>query len=468
MNKLIKLFIKGAAVMIPMWLVILYAVINPLAYLSSDSLTAYWNAQFTNEKQDKYYDVVILGDSMGATSFMPELLSDSTLNLSLSGSGVIEGYYTLEDYLNNNQAPTDVFACYMDYHLAQDDFTWDVCNQVHKFSLKQNKEIQDAIKLTSATDLERVPTDDYWQEVIEYTLYLPSKYITSISNSILESRLATNTESYNNITMRNGRSCLMINDISQKAGLSYNEFSVAPLQSYYYSKLIALCESNNINLHIIKVPLASNTIFTDKYIAEVNGYYMTIMDGHDNVDFVWYPNDFPIECFWDDYHMNQHGAFRFGLQLQADYPELFTSDASPAQMLMLDDDIDIENEASVLFKWIDGHDYTVLILDQLKSDETIDGIYNACLKNNEQYLQNTDMDGMYFVTGNGDNLGNISVAENPKGGYFVTLESGDRYEWNSSEVDGVSLLVIDNANSVVATDKSASFNYESFKFNYME
>ena len=175
-----KLLLKCIVALVPLWVICIFIAKSPLSYLSADSVGAYWNREFTKTKQDKYYDVVILGDSMAATSFMPELLSDSTANLALSGSSPIEGYYTLKDYLANNDAPTDVFVSYMDYHLAHNDFTFITCNQVHKFGIGEYSEIYKTIKDTGVSEFENVPMDEYWDKAIASSFYLPSEYIASI------------------------------------------------------------------------------------------------------------------------------------------------------------------------------------------------------------------------------------------------------------------------------------------------
>jgi hypothetical protein len=69
-----------------------------------------------------------------------------SINLAFAGTSVVENYYTLENYLENNEAPKDVFISIADYDLAQDNFTWPECNMLHKLSLRQNLEIYLNIK----------------------------------------------------------------------------------------------------------------------------------------------------------------------------------------------------------------------------------------------------------------------------------------------------------------------------------
>lgn len=468
MKQLIKLSIKCILVLIPLWLAIFYAWHNPLAYLSTDSVPLYWNVQASNTSHDKYYGVLVLGDSTAAASFMPEMMSDDTLNLALPGSSALEGYYTLEDYLSHNEAPTDIFVSYMDYHLEQDSTTWDVSNHVHKFTHQQNKEIYEALNTFDITESDNIPIDDYWRTVLAYELYLPSQYINSITNALADSRIEENTKSYEKQTMRNGRMCVMTNAVAdEEEWVAYTDFAITPFQDYYYKKIIELCEENDISLHIIKLPLTFKMAFTDEYVQQVNDYYDDIMDDHDNVEFVWYENSYYTEWYWDIYHMNQHGSMRFGLQLQEDYPKLFSGECSAAQLLMIDDDIDIENIPAELFWWIDGKDYTVLMYYGMGADNSMEDIYPAYLQHGVQYLQNTFVQNVYCVTGDGDGFSDISLnADNDV--ILVTLPDQSVYTWENYDVDGISFLVIDNANSLVATQKSTSMNLETYQLNYFE
>ncbi len=461
MKKVCKLLLKCIIALIPLWVIAFYIAINPLSYLSTDSVGAYWNKMFTQSSHEKKYDVVILGDSMAATSFMPELLSDSTINLSLSGSSPIEGYYTFKDYLDNNEAPTDVFVSYMDYHLAHDDFTLSTCNQVHKFSLMDYIEIYKNIKQTGAKQFESVQIKDYWSDAVASSFFMPSEYIASIINSAKEGgRYNQNKKSYDEITKQFGRSCLMTNDISESSGIRYDDFSVSALQSCYYKKLIDLCEENQIKLHIIKLPLDRNTVFSDEYIAEVNGYYMTALANTQYAEFIWYPADYAVEWFWDDYHMNQHGSYRFSMQLKEDYPNIWGDySATAEQMLAINNDIQIENEMAELFKWIDKKDYSVLIYSNV-TGEDFSGIYNAFLQYGNQAINKTDVENLFVVTGD-SNAEKITVSLSDGTLSFNIGSNQEKIDLNKSE-NVLNVIVIDRKNECIVTSKLANFDIDTY------
>lgn len=453
-----KLIIKCILALIPLWVICLFIAKSPLSYLSPDSVSAYWNKEFTQTKQDKNYDVVILGDSMAATSFMPELLSDSTINLALSGSSPVEGYYTLKDYLENNDAPSDVFISYMDYHLQHDDFTLSTCNQVHKFSIGDYYEIYRTIRNTGANGFEDINMDEYWDKAIASGFYLPSEYIASIINTINEGgRLEANKQAFDDVTVHAGRACKMTNDISSSSGIRYDDFTVSVLQGTYYKKLVGLCEDNQIKLHIIKLPLDVNTLFTEEYTAKVNGYYMNLLGDAKYAEFRWYPADYAVEWFWDDYHMNQHGSYRFSMQLKQDYADIWgETETSPRQMLALNDDIVIENEVPELFKWIDGKDYTVLIYSEM--DDFV-GYYNAYFKYDSQ-----NIDSISANTYSVDIAGSHTVAVNNG---TVTIDN-NTYNWEDYNTNEVNIIIIDNANNKVVRTCSTSFNSGEGRFEKIQ
>lgn len=468
MKQVITLIFKCVVALLPLWIICIFTAGFPLAYLSTDTVGAYWNKEFTHNNQDKYYDAVILGDSMAATSFMPELLSDSTVNLSLSGSSPVEGYYTLKHYLDSNDAPKDVFICYMDYHLAHDDFTFDGSNQVHKYSIKDYWEIYNTIKETKASNFEELDVGNFWQKALASKLCMPSEYIASITNSIKDGgRYSSNKEVFDLISLCSGRNCRMTNDIGGRDGLKYDNFSVSALQGKYYSRIVQLCNDNNISLHIIKLPLNSNTLFTDEYIAQVNGYYMVLLDGCTNAEFKWYPADYAVEWFWDDYHMNQHGAYRFSMQLKEDYPAIWGDlNTSESQMLALNNDLNIENEAAELFKWIDNKDYTILMYDGTSGDDDLEGIYSSLLKFEDQSITRTEINKAYIVNGINNTKSTISCEQT---GESITVKYGEnKYDWIPKQTDAISFLIIDNKNHQIVIDKYGDWSDELFKIENLK
>ncbi len=468
MKNVLKLLFKCVLVLMPFWGICIFAAASPLSYLSSNSVSPYWNRVFTQKTQDKYYDVVIIGDSMAATSIMPEVLSDTTINLALSGSSPLEGYYSLEDYLGNNAAPTDVFMSYMDYHLEHSDFTFDACNQVHKFSIEEYKDIYSTIEQTGVVDFEDIDMDKYWSNAILSYIYFPSKYIASITNTIEEGgRLDKNTRRYEAITRHYGRSCIMTNNVYYNEGVKWHSFNVSPLQTNYLNRIIKLCEKNNIRLHILKLPLDIHSVYTEEYTEKITSYYEELLTGHDNVEFKWYPADYANEWFWDLYHMNQHGSFRFSMQLKSEYPEIFGDYSATAdQMLALNDDLEIENEVAELFEWIDQKNYTVVLHNGIVDKEEFDGVYNATMKCNNQQLTASNDESIFFVSADGSDVTDITINRQTDG--IHVRANGEEYLWQSACDGKLGILIIDNSNNILVLERSVSFDSNTYTYEKME
>ena len=382
----------------PLWGFCIYASIAKLTFMSPDSICVLWNKDFINTSQSDYYDVVFLGDSTINTAIMPELLSDSTINLSMIGTTAVDNYYTLETYLDNNKAPKDVFIGFMDYHIESPDFLWSVSGQANRFSWKQYMEIYKVVKMFNINSAEGLSLDHYWQDVFAYKVGFPNKYVSSVLASLGNGRYKTNKESYDNISHHLGRFCIMTNDeYVSEGGLAYTDYKVDDVQDYYFKRIIELCEKNDIRLHFIKMPLPNDMYYTDDYIDQVNGYYDSLLAGHENVEFVWYSADYPTTLFRDIYHMNQHGSLVFSDALKDKYADIFSYDAyGEDRVEALNEDIKLENNISYLFKWIAGKKYSVLIYDGIG--------YIGALNFEGSNLQGTNVPALYWASfDNGDN-----------------------------------------------------------------
>ncbi|MBP5594352.1 MAG: hypothetical protein J6Y02_03140, partial [Pseudobutyrivibrio sp.] len=174
-------------------------------------------------------------------------------------------------------------------------------------------------------------------------------------------------------------------------------------------------------------------------------------------EFKWYPADYAVEWFWDDYHMNQHGSYRFSMQLKADYPQLWgETNPSATQMLAINEDINIEKEPAELFKWMDEKDYTVVMYSEL---DDFEGYHNGFMRFNNQELKKAT-DSSYFVDIKGGH--NVSVKDG-------TVEiDGNVYEWGEYNTGDVNFLIIDNTNKIIVRTCSTDFNNDEGRFERFE
>lgn len=398
MKSFIKLFIKGLLVLMPLWAFIIYAKYYMLDYVNLDTMRIIWNNEFTRTKQDKYYSVVIIGDSTANGAYIPEVLSDSTINLSLSGTGIIENYYTLENYLEHNEAPSDVFVSMCDYHLAQDYFTWSECNRTHKLSISQNAEIYENIKTYSVDQLVDITgEEDYWSNVFLYNTYMPSKYAYPIMQSFCDDRRQTNPVEYSNLGIRAGRYYCITNDVYMPEDVSSDDdFVVSPLQDRYIKMLLELCANKGINLHFVKLPVPANFVYFDSYKTSITQYYEDILKDYSNAEFIWPCERYETYYFADGSHFNNHGSLLFSTSLKALYPEVFSDDSlSDTRMEALRLDIIGENNPDFLPLWTG--DLGFEIVDYEKNGQPYIDIKN----NNGDIISTKSMfindDGVYEI-----------------------------------------------------------------------
>ncbi len=457
--------------MVPMWAMIAFIKLYPLAFTGRDSVIIYWNTNFINTHHKEDYKVLIMGDSVAATCFMPEYLSEDTINLSIAGSSMLDGYYTLKHYLKNNAAPTDIFVTYMDYHLQQDNIFWRASSLVGKYTFEDNKEIYDSIMATDADVSESINMDNFWEEAIQYVIGYPGKYMNAIVQAIEEGdRLEANKKLLKKIDLHSGRYCKMVNDIYDIANsnrVGYGEFFVTDLQDLYYTRFVELCAENDIRLHIVKTPSSYYTAYTEKYEKQIREYYAGLLGGYDNMEFVWYRDEYFVEWFWDNAHMNQHGSYQFTQRLKADYPEIFGNyAATPRQMETINADINIENELSYIFKWIDKSNYTVLLYNNLPPDEKINTLYQVYLHYNDQFLMPTDIPNLYYVTGDGAALSGINFAVDDKN---INLQVGsDLTSISLASKYDITAVIIDNSNGTIVRTTHANYNFEEGSFHLMD
>ena len=462
MIKTVKLAIKCILVTAPLWLFPIYCSTHLLEMAGEDYVAPLWNKNFTNTKQTKYYSTLIIGDSTANAAYIPEVLSDSTVNLALAGSSTIEGYYTLEDYLKYNKAPNDVFVSYMDYHLEEDDFTWDVCNWIHKFTKDQNKEIYEMIQKYGDKSVEELTADDYYRETFMYSIYSPTVYSYSAFKSLGSMRDETNKNMYADATVRFGRYNSITNEEYDPEDITgYSDFIVGALQEKYYYKILDLCKDKNINVHLIKLPLSIDSGFVDDYEEEIQDYYDNLLEDYDNADFYWFHTTYEHEFFANHYHMNNHGAFRFSRELKEVYPEVFEEDDvdSPERMLAFDTDIVGENYMGEISKWIDDKPYTLIFID---STGQLNDLYYPYVGYNGHDVTWLDLGNanskyaLWYLSGTDEAMPpNVQIAEGDNG--ITMVYGGQSAELAACTEYGMSFAVLDNVNETIVCTRQCLF-----------
>lgn len=455
------LLFKCLCVTAPLWGAAIFCSTHLLYIVGEGYVGPLWNRNFTYTTQEKEYDTIILGDSIANSAYIPEVLSEKTVNLALAGSSTADGYYTLANYLNNNPAPKHVFVSYMDYHLKEDTLIWDVGNYIHKFSDEQNQEIYDVLNEYAEGNVEEMTAENYWKEVNYYKYYTPMKYSHAMEYSLTEKRKDRNIKLYEDITLHAGRYASITNDEYDKSDdVGYYEFHVSEFNEYYYKKILDICAENDIFVHLIKLPLPENSVYEKEFTEDVWNYYIKLLNGYDNTDFRWFHSRYSGEYFKDQYHLNNHGSFRFCRELKEKYPDIFKEpdEYSAEIMVAFDEDVAGENMMSELLKWVDGKPYTLIFLD---NGVDLSENYYMCLGWSEErdvtsFPQNKSV--FYLTADDSDFSDDISVNKlEDREGILVRLTSGEECVLEPTDGVGISFVVIDNVNNTIVCERESLF-----------
>lgn len=463
MKKIFGLAIKGICVMLPMILIWIYTWMNPLGFMTDGTPFDLWNKEKTNTKQEKYYEAVFLGDSTANAAYVPEILSDASINLSLGSITPMEAYYILQDWLEHNEAPKVCYISFLDYHMKDTAAFWSRTMYTHRFRLDQNLEMLKAIlDKGEGTSIE---TENYVTDFIAYELRLPNKYITSLMNAGFNQRYEENVEARRLSALHGGRYIARgTEEYKTSKTIKFNKFKVHPLFDDYYRRLIEMCMENNVQVRLVKLPLPDNEKFTENYEEEFQAYYEQLKEDYPDITVDWIPT-YEQDYFADRNHVNSHGALQFSQEIKARYPDDFTAELSSTQIEALNDSIADENQVEQIIKWASGKDYTILFQD-LSGEFT--SLYEELLKSNSYSTKKNKLDQTDVYCAFGVNDGDekeISVQEE-KDNILVKQKGQDVRKWKKGTEDLLKVMVIDNYNDQVVCEKS--FEYVKKAFNMIE
>lgn len=455
--KRFRFFLTVACILIPLIGLCAYARFDMIAF--ADAETSYWllNRELTNKTLEQTYDVIILGDSVANASYLPAVLSDRCLNLALSGGSPVENYYALREFLAHNPPPKICYISFVDNRLRNPSSFWDRSVYTHRFSIAENMEIfKEAIPYRDPTFL----CDGYLAKYAEYELGLPNCYMTAIMNANFNQREEYNRSVYDKVKLRGGSYIGGMGEYAVEDEVIYSNFTVSPLCDWYYRKIIGLCKDNGIGIRIIKLPLPDNAVFTSALRTQFADYYEGLMEEYPNILSVDWLESYDKAEFMDYYHMNHHGALRFSTWLRERYPEDFTDEVcTTEQARAVDTYIAEENSVAEIMKWMNGRNYSAIVLD---GTGEFDSYQRDCIVSEENLdkitiremsaIEAAGFDGSGYVIGNQSgyslncNMGNLNVQlEN---GAEMTLPGGDGI---------LGIVVIDQYNCEIAFAGSFTF-----------
>jgi hypothetical protein len=107
-------FYVALALLVPGLIIYLFITFYPAYFLGSPM--DYYICKFQYDRiNTSNYRNMIIGDSRGNASVNPKELGSSWINLSIPGSDLFEGFYTLKHYLRRNKVDTLVMIYGLDY-----------------------------------------------------------------------------------------------------------------------------------------------------------------------------------------------------------------------------------------------------------------------------------------------------------------------------------------------------------------
>ena len=141
MRLLHKLIFKCFIVTLPLWLLWAYIWIMPTNIYSARNRPLIWNKNFINTHHKNKYDTLIIGDSLANSAFLPNYLSDNTINLAVNTANPFTEYYILDTYLKNNQAPKTCYIMFADHHMQRINGFYPKTLYLHQLTFNQEAEI---------------------------------------------------------------------------------------------------------------------------------------------------------------------------------------------------------------------------------------------------------------------------------------------------------------------------------------
>lgn len=433
--------------MMPLILLLVYFSNFTINYLDGEGSPHYiWNKKAANQKQEKHYDVIVLGDSDTNAAYVPELLSDGTINLALAGLTPLQNFYTLQEWLEHNEPPKVCYISFNDEHLRYFDGFWERGLFFHRYSLKEN-----VAMLCSARE---VGNPHIWDghtiwDLISYEAWLPNKYMTAFMNAGANQRRAWNITNTALTELHRGRYVgRTVAKYSQAEDITVNVFSVEPPFSNYYKKMIDLCIENGIQVRLIRLPLPDNYVFTEEYYEAFYAYYAALQAEYPEVTIDFFPL-YEKDDFMDMHHMNSYGGLRFSTELKMLYPEDFGDEPLNAdQIAGINDYIAQEVELDHVFDWAAGRGYTVLLCD---AQGVVPALYGEQI---DTALSDVPLiitllapgrapEGYSIYAATDGEMADVTVARAEDGMLMVQVAGGEPIPWTVMPGANLSVFVID-------------------------
>lgn len=327
--KYIKFIIKCICAASPAIALVLYTLLCPMCYMDEDYASWRYTEEVTKGNVDSnvQYDTVILGDSSAMSSFVPDRLSESCINLAVGGATSIEMYFFLKNYLECHEAPQNVVVMFTPFHYANID---NYKTRTMYFKALSVMEARELYSVAKATGVSQIYDDNTVWDEIACRAGLPNKYLPAITASHFIGRYDSNRAGYEAIV--NSRGYGMFGTQDGCDGLSYecaytqiNYGADLELLTLYFEKLYSMCRDNNISVLLIQPALneASYNAIDQGYVDTYTAYIDMMAGLCVGLEYENELRCYPNEYFGDVSHLNSRGAEKFSDEIKSLYPDVF-------------------------------------------------------------------------------------------------------------------------------------------------
>ncbi len=291
-----------------------YVILNfKMYYMNFDYPSWEHVSEYVDKTSQEKFNVVALGDSRTKSSFIPHDFDDerfNSINLALSGTSPIEGYYTLKKYLIHNAKPDYILIGYAPPMLTNPYF---YLNTV-KFRFLEDEEYEEIERLAVELDDNKIiGAVDY----LDYKYYT-GKYISDFINGITEMRWNVNMMSEKMLRESKGHQFSATGNGSTDPSRESQQdgFVSSALVKEYFIRLLDLANDNGIETYWFTNPITQISVdaLPEGYEKAYHSYLETLSNEH-RVIILSGINTMAPEKFGDRDHLYT-GAEEFTAQLK--------------------------------------------------------------------------------------------------------------------------------------------------------
>lgn len=270
-------------------------------------------------------DVIAIGNSQMYTGFIPERFPHS-YNLSIPGTMIIDQYYLLEKYLENNPAPkliihglfpqNDYFHYYSfwNFHVRYGAYSYQHAYDLLKNSLAVNEYLFSLEQESPAKE-----TFKFLVNFLSYKFHLPHVNQDILQNIFLNKPMVFNFhESFERNHQQRGyfpfssRGRLekyftrVLKETQERKG---DQFEISPIIKIYLDKMIELTKKHQIQYVVLFMPLSEEikTSTGENTIKGAVEFYQNYLSQYPHTSYLTL-SDLPDVHFADNMHYTPMGA----------------------------------------------------------------------------------------------------------------------------------------------------------------